>query len=102
MFSFTQQLLALRKADPALREGKLTHVPPVNEFYTYCRISGDERIVVAINNGEKQKVSLAWAKHLLGNARTLRGLLGGTVLSLSAGWEAEIEANSGEIFEAVD
>jgi glycosidase len=61
IFSFVQQLLALRREHPALRGGALWHLASDETGYVFERESEEERVVVAFNNSEKSrelKVSL--------------------------------------------
>ena len=59
IFHAYKQLLALRRSEPALRDGSYEAVDAANEHvFSYLRKSGDETILVALNmSGQARTVS---------------------------------------------
>jgi len=55
IFSYVQSLLQLRRAHPALREGRLWHLASNESSYVFVRQSEEENVLVAFNNLEKAR-----------------------------------------------
>lgn len=54
IFNHIKKLNYLRKKYKSLTKGKLIHFPPKNEIYAYLRELKDEKILVIVNNNEKE------------------------------------------------
>jgi glycosidase len=54
-FSYVQSLLKLRRDHPALRGGRLWHLPSDESSYVFLRESEEERLVVAFNNADQPR-----------------------------------------------
>jgi glycosidase len=54
-FQFLQSLLAWRKTNTAVHNGKLIHFQPQNGLYVYFRIAGDKQVMVVVNNDVSAK-----------------------------------------------
>jgi alpha-glucosidase len=65
IFSTYKQLLALRKSDPALRNGSQQSINTTDkDVFAFVRKSSDRAVVVALNMSSKQRtVALDWAAH---------------------------------------
>ncbi len=53
IFTHVQSLLMLRKAHPALRTGKQSHLGWDNNYYAFLRESNEEKLMVIYNNAPK-------------------------------------------------
>ncbi len=98
-YSWTRQLLLLRKEHPALARGKLVDYPPANEVYVYFRVVESERLMIVVNNREeRQTVPLGPYRHQLGGTRSLTDLFTGRVLDLGKNPDLEIDGLEAGIF----
>ena len=57
MFKFVRSFLHLRKEHTALTHGSLVQFPPVDKVYAYVRFSGNEKILVLVNNSPRRSNS---------------------------------------------
>jgi alpha-glucosidase len=75
IFNAYKKLLALRKTNEALRDGKQEDIDEKNpSVYAFLRRAGDKTVLVALNmSGKQQKLNLDWASHGI-HAATLEGL----------------------------
>ncbi len=71
MLNFTRQLLALRKATPALMRGDFKFLQPTTrELMLYERVYEGQRVIVALNfSGKPQTVSIDAGRVLLSTSR---------------------------------
>lgn len=53
---FTRKLLNYRKTKTVLHKGKLLHYVPKDNCYVYFRVSQDSKVMVVINNSNKENV----------------------------------------------
>lgn len=53
--SFIRFLINYRNEMPALQTGKLVHFIPENDVYVYCRYNDDSRILIVLNNSNKDQ-----------------------------------------------
>ena len=54
-YDFTQKLLNWRKRKEVIHSGKTKHYMPKEKVYVYFRYNGNEKIMVVINNNEKEQ-----------------------------------------------
>ena len=54
-YDFTQKLLNWRKGKEVIPSGKTKHYMPKEKVYVYFRYNGNEKIMVVINNNEKEQ-----------------------------------------------
>ncbi|MBU3659759.1 MAG: alpha-amlyase [Flavobacteriales bacterium] len=54
-FQFTKKILNWRKNNAVIHEGKLVQFLPENNVYVYFRVKGKERVMVVINNSDKEE-----------------------------------------------
>jgi glycosidase len=63
-FQFTKKLLNWRKNNSIIHEGKLVQFLPENNVYVYFRVKGKEKVMVVINNSDKEekikKATVVW------------------------------------------
>lgn len=86
IFAHTQSLLALRKAHPALRHGKLTHVGWDDTYYAFVRETPEEKLLIVYNNAASPRdLKIPVADTPLANAQRLEPLFGGTAAEASKG-----------------
>lgn len=99
IYDYLKKLIGLRRNYKALSTGKLYHYPPVNEVYSYFRISDREKIFVVINNSkDKQQLDIQLQNEFLSGGRELENLLDGSRISLSGLKQIDIEGKTGLIF----
>ncbi len=55
MLALYQQLIALRRATPALEIGSYARVPADGDMLAYTRASGDRRLLIVLNLGSQQQ-----------------------------------------------
>lgn len=79
LFAFYKQLIAVRKASPALRHGTFETVWVGEDLYGFCRRAGEETVLVLLNRGaESDVVTLPTA------VARYRDLLSGELLTATA------------------
>jgi len=54
-FQFTKKILNWRKNNSIIHEGKLVQFLPENNVYVYFRVKGKEKVMVVINNSDKEE-----------------------------------------------
>lgn len=54
-FQFTKKILNWRKNNVVIHEGKLVQFLPENNVYVYFRVKGKEKVMVVINNSDKEE-----------------------------------------------
>ncbi len=54
IYDYLSELLKLRKNNPVLAKGKLTHIYSGGDIYAIIKTLGDEQILIILNTGEKQ------------------------------------------------
>jgi glycosidase len=98
IFSYMQRLLQFRKNSLPITQGKLRHFIPADGVYVYFRTSGDETVMVVLNNSNAPK-KLDMARY----AEMLKGFTSATdVISLqklSLGNGIECQARSAMVLE---
>lgn len=83
-FNHLRTLLNRRKSSAALQIGELKHFVPYDNIYVYSRSTADERIIVLMNNNQKEKgVDLDRFSEVLEGCKTGQDVLTGTTLDLS-------------------
>lgn len=86
MFAHAQSLLALRRAHPALRGGKLTHVGWDDTYYAFVRETPDEKLLIVYNNASTPRdLKIPAGDTPLANIRSLEPLFGGTTAEIGGG-----------------
>ena len=65
MLSLHRALLKLRRGNGALREGSLTLVDAADDVLAFERRHGEERVLVALNLGQRTRAAPAWGDVLL-------------------------------------
>lgn len=55
VFQFVKTLLNWRKANPVIHTGKMMHFIPEDECYVYFRYDQDKKVMVVLNNAEKEE-----------------------------------------------
>ncbi len=104
LHGFVKQLIALRKAHPALRRGRFLRLAADGELYVYAQQSEDEVVVTAINTGEARALELPLAEdvaQLPGLAGEYQALLGeGSIVIVEGRLRAgELPARSGLLWQ---
>jgi glycosidase len=98
IYDFTKNLIELRKTHTSLQNGKIVHFPPKNELYIYFRYDDNEKILVAINNSEKENIiDLNSYKSLIGNNIKLPEILLGKEDAKIVGDYVKIKAKSSAV-----
>jgi len=54
-YDFTQKILNWRKGKEVIHTGKTTHYMPKESVYVYFRYNGKEKVMVVLNNNEKEQ-----------------------------------------------
>lgn len=68
LFNFTSKLFNWRKGKSVIHFGKTTHYLPENNVYVYFRFNDDEKVMMVINNSQKeQTISLNRFKESIQN-----------------------------------
>lgn len=100
MFKFTQQMLNIRKNNPALSEGKFSHIPPIDEMYLYFRETAGQRVFVILNNNKVKKTfNTAPFALLFGQVARIKDLKTGAESDFKPGQPIEIGAYDSVIYE---
>ena len=70
VFGFMKNLLNWRKANPVIHTGAMKHFVPENECYVYFRYNNDKKVMVVLNNSDKEDKALDMKrfKEVLGDA----------------------------------
>jgi cyclomaltodextrinase len=85
LLAYHKELIALRKAHPALRTGALKRLYADQDVYAFARTLGDETILVAVNAAEQPRtVQIPVAEHLADGA-SLAALYGQGAAAVSGG-----------------
>lgn len=74
--AYHKQLIALRRAHPALRTGTFHRIYADIDTYVFMRVDGIERIMVAVNVAEEPRRVIAPATNLFPSGTTLVSLYG--------------------------
>jgi len=77
LLAYYKQLIAIRKAHPALRRGEYVSLQAEGGAYAFLRRLGDEVLLVVLNNGEATCLLDVPLKGHLPEGSLLRDLLGG-------------------------
>jgi len=82
IFDYLKQLLSLRKKYKSLTEGKLTHIPPSDEIYTFFRNTEYEKIMIIINNNDHERIiDLNIYEKYYNTLTSFKDLINGNVIS---------------------
>ena len=86
IFSYVQSLLALRRAHPALRDGRLWHIGYDDTYYAFLREDAGERLLVVFDNAAARQVSVTLGDTPLAGAHAFTLLFGnGTAQPTASG-----------------
>lgn len=58
VFNFMKKLLDWRKQNPVIHSGEMKHFIPENECYVYFRYNDDKKVMVVLNNSDKEAKTL--------------------------------------------
>lgn len=58
MFGFVKKLLNWRKVNPVIHTGAMKHFIPENEVYVYFRYDENKKVMVVLNNADKESKTL--------------------------------------------
>jgi cyclomaltodextrinase / maltogenic alpha-amylase / neopullulanase len=96
--AYHKELIALRKAHPALRTGAYHRLYADEQIYAFARVGGGGALVVAVNAGDQpHAVTIPVVPHLADGAR-LTPLFGGREVAVEQGAIAiELQARDGII-----
>ncbi|MBI1739446.1 MAG: cyclomaltodextrinase N-terminal domain-containing protein [Acidobacteriales bacterium] len=90
VFAHVQSLLALRKAHPALRDGRQWHIGWDDTYYAFLREQPEEKLLVVYNNSPaSRELAIPLADTPLQGAQQLQ-LLFGTAAAAMAGDEVRV------------
>ena len=99
IFYLIQKMIEIRKENKALSRGKLVHFPVVDNVYIYFRILDDEKIMVVVNDNDKQKeVDLKPVLNLLKDVKSLVELKSGNEIKFN-GTSATVNSKDVSIFK---
>jgi len=99
IFTFTKELLELRKNHKSLSEGKLTHFYPFNNLYVYFRETNDESAMIIVNGSDKDsEIDLNNYKETLGKTLNVENLKTNEVTDITHNKKITIKKKSAEIF----
>jgi glycosidase len=98
-FQYTKKLLNWRKNNTVIHEGKLVQFLPENNVYVYFRVKGKEKVMVVINNSEKEEKikKVRFAEQLEGFTEAKEAITNLKVNLLKDEWD--IPAKTAYIFE---
>ncbi len=83
-FNFTKKILRFRKTSKVLQKGKMLHYLPSNNVYVYFRILGNERVMIILNNSNKdQMLSLSRFAESLNGVSIGTNILTNTKINLT-------------------
>ena len=100
MYAYLKKLLHIRKAHPALYQGKRTHYRPINDIYMYFQEWEGERYWIIANGNETKKRVPMWdVEHRLTGISQLTDLLSGVVLDFSLDEDMGIDPLEVKIFK---
>ena len=86
IFSYVKELLRVRSEHMALRGGQLWHLASDETAYVFLRASGEERLVVALNNADKtRELPIRLKGTPLQDAASLSPVFGGAKAVLPGG-----------------
>jgi len=92
LFDFFKKWMKLRKNYPALRYGKMIHLPVQDEFYIYFRISDHEKIMIIINNMDQcRSINTDQFKHHFETTAILLDIENDVVIPYTPGMLVEID-----------
>jgi glycosidase len=102
VFTYVQSLLALRKAHPALREGKQWHIAWDDSYYAFVRALPEEKLLVVYNNSSASRdLAIAISDTLLEGIQGLDVLFGTSTATVNKGEvHVSLQANTLEVFRA--
>jgi len=99
IFSFTQNLLEIRKNHKSLSQGKLTHFYPFDNVYVYFRGTDDESTMIIVNNNDKDfEVDLNKYKETLAKILKIENIKTHEVTDITQIKTIAIKRKSAEIF----
>lgn len=79
VFDFVKNLLQWRKNNPVIHRGALRHFVPENDYYVYFRYDDEKKIMVVLNNSEKEPktIDLQRFSEMLSDVSRGRDILSG-------------------------
>jgi glycosidase len=99
LFNFVKKLIQIRKDHKALSQGMFIHFPPVDEVYIYFRIYEDEKVMVLINNNNRQSiVYLNPFSYMFSSNNYLINLETDKKIKISLDKKITVDANTGYIY----
>jgi glycosidase len=100
IFDFTCSLLKLRRRYPALSQGKMIHLPVVNEFYVYFRISGAEKIMITVNNMDQPRsINTGSFEHHFENIKFLLNIENDSVVTYTRGMDLQMAGSDVVLYQ---
>ncbi|MDQ0477207.1 glycoside hydrolase family 13 protein [Chryseobacterium sp. MDT2-18] len=97
---FTQKLLNWRKGKDVIHSGKTTHYMPVDKVYVYFRYNDHEKVMVIINNNEKeQNLNLSRFAESLDGISKGKDVISGKEFSVSPQNKITVSGKSSLILE---
>ncbi|MGE5204051.1 MAG: alpha-amylase family glycosyl hydrolase [Chlamydiota bacterium] len=86
IFSQVQNLLRLRQAHPALREGKMWNIGWDESYWAFMRETAEERVLVVFNNtANARQLNIPLGDTPLEGARTVQPLMGAAAAKIQDG-----------------
>jgi len=99
-YNFVKKMISIRKDNPELSEGKLTHYPVMKEIYCYFRELGSEHSFVLLNNNkQKESINLSLLSHKLPEGTRLKNLFTGEEKIVTKDFSLELEPESAVIYK---
>ena len=90
IFSYMQRLLQFRKNSQPITQGNLRHFIPADGVYVYFRTSGDETVMVVLNNSNApKKLDMARYAEMLKGFTSATDVISLQKLSLESGIESQ-------------
>jgi glycosidase len=71
IYAHVQSLLKLRREHPALRQGVQRHVAVADKYYAFTRESEGERLLIVLNNGDAEYITLDLNDTSIADAKTI-------------------------------
>ena len=97
---FTQKLLNWRKGKEVIHSGKTKHYMPVDKVYVYFRYDDQEKVMVIINNNEKEQTfELGRFAESLEGVSTGTDVISGKEISISAQNKITVSGKSSLILD---
>ncbi|MFH1195245.1 MAG: alpha-amylase family glycosyl hydrolase [bacterium] len=102
LYDYLHKLILIRKENPSLAEGKLTHFTPINNIYIYFKTVDDEETMIIINDNDNSvSTNLEQVQHKLINTSKLKNLFKSEVLDYHLGMDINLDAKQAAIFKLI-